>query len=66
MDYFIYDTQIRLQEVEQELDRPDLSNKDKKILSEKHNSLLQLLDVYNTIKIKLHKNNLETSIEFVK
>lgn len=66
MDYFIYDTQIRLQEVEQELDRPDLSNKDKKILSEKHNSLSQLLDIYNTIKTKLHKNNLETSIEFVK
>ena len=66
MDYFIYDTKIRLEEVEQELVRSDLTNKDKNILSEKKNSLLQLLDMYNTIKTKLHKNNLETSIEFVK
>lgn len=66
MDYFIYDTKIRLEEVEQELGRDDLTNKDKKILFEKKNSLSQLLDMYNTIKTKLHKNNLETSIEFVK
>lgn len=63
MDYFIYDAQVRLIEIREQLDDAALSAGDRKILTARANDLCKLISLYNGIKTNLHKNNLQNSVE---
>lgn len=66
MDYFINDAKIRLSIVREELKSPDLPEIQRDILEQRELDLVNLLNIYEGIKINLHNNNLENSLTFVK
>lgn len=66
MDYFINDAKIRLSIVREELKSPDLPEIQRDILEQRELDLVNLLNIYEEIKINLHNNNLENSLTFVK
>lgn len=66
MDYFIYDAQIRLEEVRVNLSSKMLDKGERAELSQREHELINLINLYEKIRENLHNNHLENSLVFSK